>query len=717
MKPFPLLLRAGFRILALLALAGAASGVLAAEHNIGAWSDARLAAGMPGVATDDTVVLPATAAAGAVLTIPAHLTSLTLRGRADYTDLTVKVVAAHPGLALTIDGFLATGGEGGAALEFGNVSTRNHLTIVGANTLVGGSGCAGLQVPYGSGVAVGGPGSLLAKGAGGGAGIGSARGMKGSGTITIVGGNITALGGGRAGETGGGGAGIGTGCANGPTGDIAILGGTVHATGGMGDGGGAGIGLGGRAASGGRILIRTANVTAIGFGGGAGIGSGGLSGGTEVSITGSTVAAIGGAGAAGIGGGFKGNGVLITITDSTVEAEGGGLTIDEETYGGAGIGSAGSGGGKAIQITGGTIIARGAVRSAGIGSGSKGGCPEITIRDAHITAVGGTGGAGLGTGYMGGCELLEVSGASVIGATGGTGGAGIGCGQVGGCRTIRLRAGEITATGGAGADDIGIGAACVTTGMRISLWAAALVHAKTISLTPLEVATEDVTGVATVPAAAAGEVRCSGSSLIRERGFVYATVAAPTLATGVNVPAGADMGAFATQLAGLLSGTTYHVRSYATNATETAYGEDVVLTTPTGAGLLAAFLQEHGLDPAAASGAPDADSDGDGVNNLLELVLGGDPSAGETGLLPAESVVIGGGTPVLDYSFVCTSAAAFGYVVTVESSPDLATWTAAVDGQGGVTIARVPFAGGETVAVRIPVVGARLFVRLRVAPR
>jgi len=139
--------------------------------------------------------------------------------------------------------------------------------------------------------------------------------------------------------------------------------------------------------------------------------------------------------------------------------------------------------------------------------------------------VGGTGGAGIGTGYKGGCEVLEVLGASIIDATGGTGGAGIGCGQVGGCRTIRLRAGDITATGGAGADDIGIGADCSAIGMPISRWAAAVVHAATVTLTPLEVDTGEVAAVSGVETAA-GEILCSGSSVISTRGFVYATVAA-----------------------------------------------------------------------------------------------------------------------------------------------------------------------------------------------
>ena len=717
MPPRSFVRRLVLQALVLLALAGAASGVLATEHNIVAWTDTRLTAGMPGVATDDTLVLPAMAAAGAVLTIPSHIISLTIRGRANYTDLTVKVVATHPGLALTIEGFSATGGVGEAALEFGDATTSNYLTFAGANSLVGGSGCAGLQVPYGAGVTVGGTGSLLAKGADGGAGIGSARGMKGSGTITIVGGSITAIGGGLAGEYDGGGAGIGTGSANGPTGDIAILGGTVRATGGLGDDcGGAGIGLGRSSAPGGRISIRNANVTAFGLGGGAGIGAGCVSGGTEVAIADSVIIASGSEGGAGIGGGFKSTGVQITISDSTVEAEGGSLTSDDETYGGAGIGSAGIGGGGAIRITGGTITARGAVRSAGIGSGSKGGCPEITICDARVTAVGGTEGAGIGTGYKGGCEVLEVSGASIIDATGGTGGAGIGCGQVGGCRTIRLRAGDITATGGAGADDIGIGAACSAIGMRISRWAAAVVRATTVTLTPLEVDTGEVAAASGVETAA-GETLCSGSSVIGSRGFVYATVVNPTLSIGVTVPAGSDMGAFAAAITGLSPGTTYHVRAYATNATETAYGEDVVIITPTGAGLFAAFLQEHGLDPAAPSGAADADPDGDGVGNLSEFVLGGDPTVGETGLLPVGSYVSGGGTPVLEYSFVCSTEAAAGFATTVESSTDLATWMSAVDGQGGVTIARALFAGGEAVTVRFPVVGGRLFVRLRVAPR
>lgn len=89
----------------------------------------------------------------------------------------------------------------------------------------------------------------------------------------------------------------------------------------------------------------------------------------------------------------------------------------------------------------------------------------------------------------------------------------------------------------------------------------------------------------------------------------------------------------------------------------------------------------------------------------------------ETGLLPVGRYESGGGTPVLEFSFVCSTEAAAGFATTVESSTDLATWTIAVDGQGGVTIARAPFAGGEAVTVRLPVVGGRLFVRLRVVPR
>lgn len=80
-------------------------------------------------------------------------------------------------------------------------------------------------------------------------------------------------------------------------------------------------------------------------------------------------------------------------------------------------------------------------------------------------------------------------------------------------------------------------------------------------------------------AALAGTIAADNGAPITARGFVYATTADPTLATGTTAAAGSGTGSFNASLAGLSVGTTYHMRAYATNALGTAYGSDVAFTT------------------------------------------------------------------------------------------------------------------------------------------
>ena len=189
----------------------------------------------------------------------------------------------------------------------------------------------------------------------------------GSSTITINGGNITAIGyddcagiGGTC--TGGGGMSGGT---------ITINGGTVTATGGE---AAAGIGGGGPmgdrpGGSGGTITINGGTVKANGgwsssaASGGAGIGGGGgyignswdvLGGsGGIITINGGTVEATGAYGSsngAGIGGGYKGEGGTITITGGIVKA-----SAPNKNNNGIGIGGGVSGSEGTIKITGGQV--------------------------------------------------------------------------------------------------------------------------------------------------------------------------------------------------------------------------------------------------------------------------------------------------------------------------------------------------------------------------
>ena len=165
-----------------------------------------------------------------------------------------------------------------------------NLHLGGTNTLTSGGTNAGLLITSGANggiLTINGPGKLTATGSNGGAGIGGSA-PNTHGPITIVSGEINAIGGGG---TNGGGAGIGGGGANsnnsvgGSSGTITISGGTVTATGGS---------------------STTANI-----GGGAGIGSGGgnnRAGGTvsanTISITGGVVTVTGGTGPSGKGAGI-----------------------------------------------------------------------------------------------------------------------------------------------------------------------------------------------------------------------------------------------------------------------------------------------------------------------------------------------------------------------------------------------------------------------------
>jgi len=106
---------------------------------------------------------------------------------------------------------------------------------------------------------------------------------------------------------------------------------------------------------------------------------------------------------------------------------------------------------------------------------------------------------------------------------------------------------------------------------------------------------------------------------------------------------------------------------------------------------VAVWADGFGLDGSAA-GFASADADGDGLANLLEYVLGGNPIASDAaGRAPIVTVVedAGGKHLVLEY---VRAVAASAVPVSVETSPDLATWTARSDGVDA-EIEIIPFIG------------------------
>lgn len=93
------------------------------------------------------------------------------------------------------------------------------------------------------------------------------------------------------------------------------------------------------------------------------------------------------------------------------------------------------------------------------------------------------------------------------------------------------------------------------------------------------VVTEKVSGITASDAKLLGNVTSDGGSEVTLRGFVYSTDSNPALDTGIKVNAGKGTGNFTSEITGLFSGTSYHVRAYAVNKKGTSYGEDVLFTT------------------------------------------------------------------------------------------------------------------------------------------
>jgi len=90
--------------------------------------------------------------------------------------------------------------------------------------------------------------------------------------------------------------------------------------------------------------------------------------------------------------------------------------------------------------------------------------------------------------------------------------------------------------------------------------------------------TAAVTEIASTTATSGGEITADGGGDITARGVCWSTTANPTTADR-KTENGNGTGAFTSSLDGLLPGTTYHVRAYATNASGTAYGAEVTFTT------------------------------------------------------------------------------------------------------------------------------------------
>ncbi len=90
--------------------------------------------------------------------------------------------------------------------------------------------------------------------------------------------------------------------------------------------------------------------------------------------------------------------------------------------------------------------------------------------------------------------------------------------------------------------------------------------------------TTAITLITTTTATSGGNISSDGGASVTSRGVCWSTNANPTIADA-KTSTGIGSGLFISYLTGLIPGTNYHVRAYATNSVGTAYGEDMTFTT------------------------------------------------------------------------------------------------------------------------------------------
>jgi len=191
--------------------------------------------------------------------------------------------------------------------------------------------------------------------------------------------------------------------------------------------------------------------------------------------------------------------------------------------------------------------------------------------------------------------------------------------------------------------------------------------------------TNVVTSITTSTASCGGNITSSGGSAVTVSGICWSTTPSPSVALTTKTTTGPLFGSFTNSITGLMFGTTYYVRAYATNAAGTAYGNEYSFTTPMlaigssfGGGKLAYILQvgDPGYDPNNPHGliaAPTDQSTGTAWGGSSWLV-GAFGSALGTGRQNSRTIFNNGqnisgfsGFPSVDAYTVCASLTLGGY--------------------------------------------------------
>ncbi len=94
--------------------------------------------------------------------------------------------------------------------------------------------------------------------------------------------------------------------------------------------------------------------------------------------------------------------------------------------------------------------------------------------------------------------------------------------------------------------------------------------------------TSAIGSITTTSASSGGNISSDRGYAITARGVVWGTTTNPTISLSTKTTDGTGVGSFTSNITGLSLGTTYYVRSYATNSSGTSYGTEISFTTSAG---------------------------------------------------------------------------------------------------------------------------------------
>jgi uncharacterized protein (TIGR02145 family) len=122
------------------------------------------------------------------------------------------------------------------------------------------------------------------------------------------------------------------------------------------------------------------------------------------------------------------------------------------------------------------------------------------------------------------------------------------------------------------------------------------------------ITTTSATSITNTSAVSGGNITSDGGSAIVEHGVCWSTTANPTIAN-THTSDGNSVGVFTSNITGLIAGTLYYVRAYATNANTTGYGNQITITASGG-----------GSGSGGCAGGPTTVTDIDGnVYNVVSI--------------------------------------------------------------------------------------------------